>query len=276
MTQLEGFAKGSTEESYPGVDAGVPLLSSFYFRFEKPNDPGDVDNHINALAVYPAGAAQDLTPNAGLPPKTVTDGKVLLMYRDDDVSAAKDNYFYNVAHFVQPAPSLLLNARRFQVRDVGCRGECRRVLPRPPGDADGIFALVGFQIFYTGNRDHEIDQIAVFEEGGVLTVRLNDKNDDDVFGFFVDYALVRSPLAGALSVGELHGEAAGGARIELPHKQKFIRGFSFDYKKSDHHLREIGVLMRNAHLEVFFGDKNRDDRFNWSVRWAALGDGEFV
>lgn len=255
----EGFAKGRTDPTYSGVDGTVPLLSTFYFRFDKGG--GAVDHHINSIMVMPAGAAEDVSPNAALPPPNVGSGKIALMYRDKN---ADDRYFYRISHDTRP-PS---GVRRFNVRDVGCTGKCERTIPRPPGFGN-VFVLVGFQLFFTGERDHHVDEIAVFEENRKITVMLNDKNDDDVFGYSVDYAWV-SPLL-INGTGEESGSNLGGARVTLPSGRKVIRGFHFNFVSKDHHLREIGVLPANESLEVFYSDKNGDDRFRWNVRWAIVG-----
>jgi hypothetical protein len=266
MSSLEGFGKGRIDPEYPGVDDGVPLLREFYFRFQELGPSEAVDNHINCIMVLPAGVPEDLSPNAGLPLKVVEDGKVTLMYSDDELDAAKDQYFYRIAHSNAP-----VDPRRFQIRAVGCRGTCEHDLPSPsfPNAIPGVFVLVGFQLFFTGARDHHIDEVAVFEKDGKLTVKLNDKNDEDVFAYFVDYALVL-PVGQNIQVGEASGSAVGGAHEPLPQGKKVIRGFHFDFVSGDRHLREIGVLMNNDNVEVFYGDASGNDEFRWNVRWAMI------
>lgn len=276
-TSREGFGKGRIDPLYQGVDDGVPLLSTFYFRFEQVGSPGAVDNHINSIMVLPAGTAEDLSPNADIPAPVVESGKISLIYQDAHQEDAKDRYFYKASHLIQSfgRPTHPLNsARRYQIRDVGCTGKCERVLPRPAGSGEGTFVLVGFQLFFTGGRDHHVDEIAVFEEDGELTVKLNDRDDRDVFGYVVDYALFAptpTSIERITQMGEESGSAKGGARVTLPRGRKVIRGFHFNFKSGDHHLREIGVLLSNENLEVFYSDSNGDDLFDWGVRWAIIG-----
>jgi hypothetical protein len=258
-----GFARNRTDPLYPGVNDGVPLLETFYFRFHQGG--GSVDHHLNAIMVLPSGAARDVSPGAGIPKPVVARGRIALMYRDKD---GKDQYFYRVAHDSAPLPGV----RRYSIRDVGCAGTCERLLPPPPVPGS-VFVLVGFELFFTGGRDHHVDEIAVYETNRRLTVKLNDKNDDDVFGYVVDYAWV-SP-ASVRSTGVQSGAARGATFTSVPLGRKVIRGFHFDYSSSDHHLREIGVLFRGARLEVYYGDKNADDRFTWNVRWAIVGPSLF-
>lgn len=271
MPKTEGFAKGIVIKGYPGTGEGIPLLSSFYFRFQKPGSSQRVDNHINSILVLPGGLSKDLTPTADLSPTQVPDEKIQLMYRDKDADDAKDNYFYKVAHHMLPKA----RGTRFQVRDVGCRGICERQLPPPPssGPVDvfgSMFVLCGFHLFFTGGRDHHIDTVSVFEENGKLTVELADRDDDDVFGYLVDYTWVSRRPGLDIRTGVERGSTTGGARVNLPAGPKLIRGFRFDFKSKDHHSREIGILTGNENLEVFYSDWNGDDTFQWNVRWASI------
>jgi hypothetical protein len=263
MATTEGFGRGLVVADYPESAEGIPLLTSFYFRFDK-GSGGPVDNWLNIIRVMPPGDKQDLSPTADLPLDTTAAGKIDLMYADRKLDSGKDNYFYKAAHVPH-------SARRFQLRDVGCTGSCERVLQIPGVNlADHVFVLVGFQLFFTGGRDHHMDEIAVFEESGKLIVKFNDKNDDDVFGYFVDFALVRRRPGTVIRTGEESGRAKGAARIPLPEGTKYICGFHFDYVTNDHHIREVGALMRPNDLEVYYGDRNGDDPFNYNVKWATI------
>jgi len=237
---VEGFAKGRVDRDYSDLPAGVPVMSSFYFRFHKSG--GAVDHHINAISVRPD-----------------PDGNIALMYQDKN---RDDQYFYKASHDSLPSSIVI----RGSIADVGCTGKCERTLS-PPGSGY-LFVLTGFQVNFTGGRDHHVDEIAVFEDDGVLTVMLNDKNDDDVFAYSVDYAWV-SPTV-FLNSGASRGTNNGGVAVSLPTGRHVIRGFHFNYLSGDHHLREIGALTSGSGLEVYYGDKNGDDRFAWEVRWATL------
>ena len=204
-----------------------------------------------------AGNSVDLSPNADLAPRWYRRDLVNPP-KGEDAGSVNDRYFYKLAHSNQP----FANARRFQFRDVGCTGKCEQILPPPPGPIlpgiEDVFVLVGFKLFFTGNRDHHMDTLAVYENNRKLTVEFNDKNDDDVFGYLVDYAWVRR-IGVNIQLGEESGSARGGARVTLPPGQKVIRGFRFDFRSKDHELREVGVLTSNDRLEVYYSDKNADD-----------------
>lgn len=268
MANSEGFGKGRTDPVYQVDGEEIPLLSKFYFGFDKGGAGGrQVDNHLNSLMVIPGGESEDASPNADLPVTNVPEGRIALICQDDDADDPKDRYFYKVAHEVESGA-----IDRFSIRDVGCVGKCERTLPFPQGMPSidrGIFALVGFKLFYTGGRDHHVDEIAVFEEDGELTVKFNDRNDDDTFGYEVQYTWI-SPVGQNVHLGEASGLATGAERRLLPEGVKVIRGFEFDFSSDDNHLREIGVLTSQDNLEVYYGDKGGDDQFRWNVRWATV------
>ncbi len=273
----QGFGKGPITINSRGVgDNNIPLLSSFYFRFERPGSSGAVDNHINQIHVLPGGVSEDLSPNADLSPSNEAVGTVALMYADKDYNdTARDNYFYNVSYATLPTTQ----ARRFQFRDVGCTGTCRQTLPPPPrpghpGLGSRVFVLCGFKLFFTGARDRHVDKISILEDNGTLTIQFRDKSasNSDVYGYLVDYAWVDtflSPSGETFSMGEESGTAKGGESISLA-GNKLIRGFDFDFANKDHHLREIGVRSVNDNLEVYYADKDANDVFNWRVRWATI------
>lgn len=269
----EGFAKGFVDQQYGAFAGRVPLLSSFYFGYGVGGP--SVDNHLNSIMVLPGGSSQDLTPSADLTPTRVPDGRVQLMYRDKSPRSAKDEYFYQITHAF-----LAATVNRYQIRDVGCRGKCQREIQLPGSNSPGpvlgpsVLVLCGFKLFFTGNRDHHIDQIQVaIDDENKLTISFNDKNDDDVFGYLVDFARISGPGLN-ISKDEASGTARAGARVPLTrpsHAEFVLRGFNFDFRNKDHHIRDIGVVRKGSRMEVYFGDVNGDDTFDWNVSWAHVG-----
>jgi hypothetical protein len=203
----------------------------------------------------------------------VDDGRIEVMLRDRDHSGSRDDYHFRAAHALVQGRG----ASRFQLRDVGCTGRCRRQLPAsvfgPLGGAGaGVLALTGFKLFFTGNRDHHVDQIGVFFEGRELVVEFNDRNDDDVFGYLVDFVRI-STLGLNVVTGSSSGATANGSEFPLPvpaGADWILRGFSFDFDSDDHHLRDVGVLREGDQLKVVYADRNGDDRFRWRIDWAHV------
>lgn len=259
--EKQGFGRRTISPLYEGVNQGVPLLHKFYTRFTGT----DVDHHINQLLVQPDGAIEDLAPNAdpGFANSNPDNGNLRVSLQDLEGS---HEFFFNVGHIVVDGLT------RFRIRDVGCVGACSRRLPDPP--APGMrFVLIGFQIAYD-RRDHHIDEVAILERDGVLNVSFNDRNDDDIFNYAVDFAWVPSSMV--TSLGSRSGSAQGGEEVPIlePFHHLFgknvISGFRFDFDKKDHHIRDIGVLVYADKLQVFYGDRNFDDQFRWQVEWVTL------
>jgi hypothetical protein len=271
-TSTEGTAKGFAERDYTEFGSRVPVLRSFYFSFNH-NQTGDTDNHLNSAMLLPGGRSRDLSPDAENQPADVDDGRLQVMYRDQDASGSRDDYFFRAEH-VMVAGTL---ARRFQIRDVGCKGECRRPLPQsvfgPIGAPfQGVLALTGFKVFFTGNRDHHVDEIGVSFDDRDLVVTFNDKDDNDVFGYLVDFVRL-SRVGQNITTGRSNGTTANGSDFPLPlpaGAEWVLRGFHFDFHDDDHHIRDVGVLRGGVNVKVIYADKNADDVFSWRIDWAHV------
>ena len=278
VAAVEGTARGFVEVDYPMSGSGAPALSSFYFGYGVGGAP--TDNHLQYLMILPGGQSRDLTPNADLAPNTTPPGRLSMAFRDEDHGSSRDKYFYKVSHSILSQAS----SRRFQVRDVGPTGTINRPFPagafgpRPHVD-NSVIGIAGFKMFFTGNRDHHIDQIKVMvEDNGTFSVGFNDKNDDDVFAYNIDFISV-SALLSNVQAREISGSARGFDRREVrlnSNASFMLRGFDFNFRESDHHLREIGVLHVGSRIDVVFGDKNGDDLFDYSVKWAEVSPPVFA
>ena len=262
MTRIgqQGFGARTIQRAYNGLDTGdgngTPVLSEFYFMFTG----AGVDHHLNTIALYPDGPIQDTAPNAdpNWNPTNPDNGNLRLTYQDKE---GNDEYFYNIGH------ELVSGVTRFRMRDVGCRGGCTRPINRP--DADSAFAIVGFQFSYFSTTDHHVDEIAIQEREGVLEVAYNDKNDDDTFSYVVDYVWLNGQRL--LSSGSRNGTARGGARSPLPSGgTRLVGGFRLNFTSQDHHIRDVGVRLVGSDIEVYYGDKNFDDQFSWTVDYVTL------
>jgi hypothetical protein len=258
--EIGGFGSRTIHPKYEGVDQGIPLLKRFYFLFTHPSG-GAIDHHINQIWLQPNGPFTDLAPNAdpNVGGTNPNEGKIRLSYQD---KAGNDEYFFSISHETVQGPT------RFRMRDVGGVGGIVRELPPAPSP-NMTFAIIGFQLFFTGNRDHHIDEVGIWQQGGKLNVRFNDRNDDDTFAYVVDYTWLSQNLV--MATGRNSGFAAGGQSVPVPTLgNKLLRGFLFNFTNSDHELRDIGILLHSTSIDVFYGDRNADDRFGWTVQWASL------
>ena len=226
---------------------GTALLQAFKLRYTRD------DHHIRTLGVLPGR------------------NRVTALFADKN----GDDAFQWSARFVTlNHPGIVLGEVSGELE----LGSATRLLDKPAGDF--LFVLRGFKFNYGQNRvgyggkDHHIDEIGITEFDGKLDVRFNDKNDDDPFTYHVKYAYIPKHLmTGGIAVlsGSSIGEgAARGSSKGIP----VLQGFRFNFDKSDHHLRQIGVDARGPNLAVSFFDKNKDDRFRWNANLAYLGSAQ--
>lgn len=222
-----------------GVD-GAPLMKSFYFKYQSD------DHHLRAIQVQPHNP---------------TLGKIAINYQDHN---GDDDYFYNIVS--QPYYGSIFQR---STERIACAGQCTIPIARPGDPQNWTFVIRGFYLYFAGD-DHHIDRVSITESNGNVTAAFNDKNDDDTFWWELDYAYV--PTSRLTEVSTRSGSAAGGARSSIGLGLALLRGFTFDFSSEDHHIRDVGVWMPgNGTLDVYYGDKNGDDTFSWSVRYAILG-----
>ena len=108
----------------------------------------------------------------------------------------------------------------------------------------------------------------MFERNGGVTVALDDQNDDDLTQFRVHCAYI--PRSRFAVVSSRSGVDKEGKRVAIQAGTPVIRGFNLDFRSSDRHIRELGVRMGNARLEVYYNDNSKDDLFDWSVEYGIL------
>ena len=235
---VEGFSPGGY--SYPALRVdGAPLLKSFYFRYSSD------DHHIQSIAMQPH------KPQLG---------KATVAFGDNNND---DDYYYK-GEF---APYYGTIWRR-EVPLTVCTGSCFIPLQRPADPQNWAFVITGFRVFFRGD-DHHIDQLRVTESNGYVTVAYNDKNDDDSFAWELQYAYV--PRSRFTSLGSRTGSAKGAQGVDYLVGNGVLRGFNFDFASEDHHIKDLGVMLRNnGRLEVYYGDHNVDDSFSWQVDYGIL------
>ncbi len=272
----DGFTAPFDEdgEPYGTFGARTPALRTFRLTFGS-------HRKLALIGVLPGGESQDLNP--ATPPDTdddpgpvapgpveVPDGRLYVYLQDAHPEG--DEFSYEVSHSAVRIPG----ARRYQLRDVGCVGVCTRVLPfsvlggisavsRP------LLALVGFKLYFIGGREHNIDRIGVWFVENKLKVAFNDKNDDDTFGYVVDFVVIPS-LGLNLNEGELKGKGATGLQtvpLATPSRGSFmLTGFDLNYQKGDHEVRDVGVYRRRNDLTVIHADDAGASPFDWRVSFA--------
>jgi hypothetical protein len=194
-----------------------------------------------------------------------------------DANPSGEEFGYLVSHSTMNIPR---GASRYQIRDIGCVGKCVRKLPLPSSplpfpEPNRLLALVGFKLFFTGARDHELDRVGVWFRGDDLHVAFRDSNSDDTFGYLVDF--VSLPMAGFnVTTGIERGSARGFANVPLApppsHADFLLTGFGFNFRKDDQEILDLGMFRGNNNLTVFYGDNGGGEEFFWRVEWAHFGE----
>lgn len=147
-------------------------------------------------------------------------------------------------------------------------GTCVRSLITPTNVEDYHFVIRGFRLEYVGS-DRHIDEVRITEQGGILTVALNDKNDDDAFTYKVYYAWLHKSQVQASGTRSGIDHATG--RKLIPVGRPVIGGFHLNFTSRDHHLETIMVdLKTNGSMKVYYGDDNGDDYYTYRVDYVIL------
>ena len=254
---------------FPSFGSNTPALHSFRFTFL-----GPTEHEIALIQLLPGGPSTDLSPEADLNPANIADGNIDLAFQD--ANPAGEEFGWRVSYSTLAG----VGARRFQIRDVGCTGKCVRRISLPsqgpirPPLSQPIFVLVGFKLFFTGARDHELDRIGIWFRGNDLHVAFRDANGDDTFGYLVDFISLPTFIAGFdVSTGIIRGTARALDTVNLPSPARghfMLTGWAFNFRKDDQEILDLGVLRSRNALSVFYGDNGGGEDFDWRVEWAHV------
>lgn len=278
VVSSEGDATPGQMEPYHTFGERVPALRSFYLAYDL-GDANPEDHKIARLEVMVGGDAEDLSPGAGFQPANIPNGQLVVAVQD--ANPRNEGFFYKVSHSILPPPSV---SRRYQIRQVGNAGEVVRKLPQEifqvgripqPHRERPILALVGFQLFYSGNRDHELDRVGIWFRDDELHVVFQDQSvgPTDTYSFLVDFVVIHPGLQMNVSRGSQRGTATGGERVVFPTPSRgnfVLTGWAFNFKNGDHEIRDIGLTRTRNDFTVFYSDKNADDPFDWRIEWAHI------
>jgi hypothetical protein len=229
----------------PFVPTGTSLLGRFGFAF----GPRE-DHFLQQILIAP-----------GFPP-----GPMRLGFADEN---GDDKYCYNVTHF---------DIRDVRIRQVSrgldiCSeaGRCTVRLDKPAGNF--VFVLIGFSLSFRAPFDHPLQEVAILEKDGELTVAYNDEHFDppeDTFLWSLQYAYV--PRDRFRDVGELSGTGAKDRVLgEIPAGKAVLRGFRVKFSDGDHNIQQIGVRPNTTGtVFITYRDNDGNDKFDWEYRWAIL------
>lgn len=265
-------------EPYPEFGDRTAALNGFRLTYL------DSDHEITLIQVLPGGESTDLSPFADLQPSRIPDGRLSVLLQD--VGPSGEEFGYYVAHSLLTTPG----ARRYQIRDVGCVDECVRKVPsnvlRDPfsglavGAAGGaLLALVGFRIFFTGNRNHNLERIGVWFEGDNIHVAMRDAGGGDTFAYLVDFVVIPTGFLNVSTGVERGSDAQAFDTHQLPSVDRtdfVITGWELNFQQGDHKILDIGITRGSDSISAFYGDSGGGDPFDWRVQWAQVGPRVFA
>lgn len=232
---VQTLAQGGT-----GLDE-LPLLDHFDLSFERN------DHHLLEIVAFPP----------------TESGSGFVNLADDSSSTYRYSLDWRLLS-PQLAPLTISSASG----ECGGR-KCTAQLEHHQGNNGGVFVLVGFRMSF--DSDHHIDVIGVRENNDVLTVEFSDKNGDDDFEWYVEFAYIPpNQVNDTATVGNrsVQGEDSDATGMN---PDVVIAGFRFDFDKDDHHIRDIAVDARQGHtVSVKYNDKNSDDDYTWLVDLVEL------
>ncbi|MEP0915824.1 hypothetical protein NC981_03270 [Leptolyngbya sp. DQ-M1] len=212
-------------------------LNSFSFNFE------NGDHHIKGITALP----NDLRTTVGFIDNDGNDPYQVSLQVENDLGAGARSVF-------------ALDNRT-------CNGgTCRVRLPIPCG-SQNTFVLTGFS-FQFKDGDHQIKKVAIKRIEDELEVSFGDKTPTDPYVWSVQYAIV--PRANLASEQTIRRPTDGSARVARLPGRAVIQGFSFEFTRDDHHLRDFKVDLQNNQVAINFRDNNLDDPVNWSVDYGVL------
>jgi hypothetical protein len=164
---------------------------------------------------------------------------------------------------------------RYRITRSDCVGTCRInlpwVLPR-----EYALVLMGFDFHYNtldGGPDTNVRELSVdpFPQNAYINVRFGDTAGRMTYFAQVDFTVIHSsalslydrrvispaPVRGSQTVTRTAGEA-------------LLQAFSLRFAESDHFLERFGVDLTGNRIAVWFHDRDRNDPFVWSVKYALL------
>lgn len=236
---LQGTATGTATPQLGRPDLAPRLLQSFRVNF------AGTDHHFRLLTIMSHRPDKD---------------QATISYADKN---SDDQYSYSVSFL----PYSFTTYGNFARKGL-CKGSCTFQIPTPSSLSGQVFVLAGFEIQYLGG-DHHIDQLQIVERNGSVTAALNDQNDDDAFSVEIVYGYVPRSLFSTVSA--MNGAVHGVVHNQIGSGTAVIRGFNFDFRNNDHHIKDLGVEMPgNGDLAVHYADQNGDDQYNYRVEYAIL------
>lgn len=232
----------------PHVGMLTPGISGFYFKFKDP------DHHIKCIATghlfdfFPPYNGQFVTSHAVLNFTDNSDSRPY-EYRLFESDLPKDTVFGGAIC----RPTVGAAIRKYQTGDVNYNYEP---------------VIAGF--LFSKNEDTHIKSLGYQLEPAedAYFIYFRDKKPDEAVDFWVSYAMVKSTHV--YCKGSVTGKARGSAYREISASHPFLQGFNLRFTNDDHHIQEVGVILKPGKMNVYFNDKNDDDEFEYTIQYLDL------
>lgn len=181
----------------------------------------------------------------------------------------------------------VLNVNPGLTYSVSASGDAsgQAVVPVSPVDEDHIFVLRGFAIRTPiGDSNHNLRRLAIRHDRDLNTVTCifrDDSPNDDDFSFILRYSIVlnrtrRPAEAEQYFTGpyEVSSDFVETTEVSKPVAGiSVLSGFDFQFKDSDHHLRQICIdPVSKEKFKLTFTDDERDNPVSAWVEYAILDE----
>lgn len=129
--------------------------------------------------------------------------------------------------------------------------------------------------------DHHLTQLLFLPDfpQGKMRLGFHDKNSDDRYFYKLSHVGIGDPRVRRFTRSlDICDRSRCTVTIERPAGDFVfvLVGLQLAYRGTDHHVDEIGVIESNGALTVFFNDKNDDDVFQWSIKYAYVPADLFI
>lgn len=241
------IASPSRSPTILNIVVGQPALQNFTIN----RSDNESDGHIGRIVISPRES-----PREGLT-------SYLIEFADNDRSETSRTEF----KFVDLA-SLGDLANRESVGQGGLQGTATVNARSPRPDQTAL--LAGFSFTRDGGGDHHMREIAIIPSAGSYSVAFRDDSpNDDTYSAVINPVFV--PNANIVSRhSERFEDVIGSLDVPREPGQAALRGFSFKYLNSDHHIRKLEVKLSGNRIRMSMCDDNPNRHFQATVDYAIL------
>lgn len=149
-------------------------------------------------------------------------------------------------------------------------GQNVRGVQTAPASVGGQPLLSGFRFSFGSGNDHHIEYLQLLPQVTSVKALFADKNFDDSYSWSASYY----PMSNQVSYPRtLTGSCKGDcdATLQVPQGYVFVlQGFDFRFVGDDHHIDRIAIRQANNNARISFRDKNSDDQYSYTIRYALV------